>query len=92
METHKSPLQIARSGYQPKIPLILKGNVALKYGEPTESVADQKEIKSLFPKTYGLPVITFEEGVEDTISGNFCWSYIVGRTSSRGAQCNCGAF
>ncbi|NLJ20913.1 MAG: diphosphate--fructose-6-phosphate 1-phosphotransferase [Bacteroidales bacterium] len=64
METHKSPLQIARSGYQPKIPLILKGNVALKYGEPTESVADQKEIKSLFPKTYGLPVITFEEGVE----------------------------
>jgi len=64
METHKSPLQIARSSYQPKTPLILKGNVALKYGEPTESVADQKEIKNLFPKTYGLPVITFEEGPE----------------------------
>ncbi|HRU63993.1 MAG TPA: diphosphate--fructose-6-phosphate 1-phosphotransferase, partial [Paludibacteraceae bacterium] len=64
METHKSPLQIARSSYQPKTPLILKGNVALKYGEPTESVADQKEIKNLFPKTYGLPVITFEEGSE----------------------------
>jgi pyrophosphate--fructose-6-phosphate 1-phosphotransferase len=64
METNKSPLQIARSSYQPKIPTILSGNIALKYGEPTESVADQKEIKNLFPKTYGLPIITFEEGTQ----------------------------
>lgn len=64
METNKSPLQIARSSYQPKIPTILSGNIALKYGEPTESVADQKEIKNLFPKTYGLPIITFEEGAQ----------------------------
>ena len=55
----KSPLQIARAGYQPKLPNALKGNVVLKEGAATESVADQDDIKKLFPNTYGMPLITF---------------------------------
>lgn len=58
----KSPLQIARAGYQPKLPNALKGNVVLKEGAATESVADQDDIKKLFPNTYGMPLVTFEPG------------------------------
>lgn len=32
-----------------------------KEGAATESVSDQEEIKKLFPNTYGMPIITFEE-------------------------------
>ena len=56
----KSPLQIARQAYQPKMPVALKGHVRLVEGAATQSVADQAEIKQLFPNTYGLPVITME--------------------------------
>lgn len=56
----KSPLQIARQTYQPKMPVALQGAVRLIEGEATQSVADQAEIKQLFPNTYGLPVITME--------------------------------
>ena len=56
----KSPLQIARGSYQPKMPVALSGNVRLTEGAATQSVADQEEIKKLFPNTYGLPVITME--------------------------------
>ena len=58
----KSPLQIARASYQPKLPASLKGSVVLKEGAATESVADQDDIKALFPNTYGMPLITFEAG------------------------------
>lgn len=58
----KSPLQIARASYQPKLPAALKGNVILKEGAKTESVADQAEIKNLFPNTYGMPLVTFVPG------------------------------
>ena len=60
----KSPLQIARANYQPKLPVALKGNVILKAGVNTESVADHDEIKSLFPKTYGMPLLTIEPGTK----------------------------
>ncbi len=60
----KSPLQIARAAYQPKLPASLKGNVSLNEGAATESVADQTDIKALFPNTYGMPLITFESGVQ----------------------------
>jgi len=60
----KSPLQIARASYQPKLPASLKGNVVLKEGAATESVADQADIKNLFPNTYGMPLVTFEPGVQ----------------------------
>ncbi|MDE6272839.1 MAG: diphosphate--fructose-6-phosphate 1-phosphotransferase [Muribaculaceae bacterium] len=57
----KSALQRVRAEYQPKLPKALQGPVKLKVGNPTESVADQAEIKSLFPNTYGLPVVEFVE-------------------------------
>lgn len=56
----KSALQRIRSDYQPKLPKALQGPVKIKIGEKTESVANQDEIKSLFPNTYGMPVVEFE--------------------------------
>ena len=55
----KSALQIARSAYQPKLPLGLRGNVSVKEGAPTQSVGNQEEIKALFPNTYGMPLVEF---------------------------------
>lgn len=60
----KSPLQIARSLYHPKMPKALSGAVVLKEGKATESVADQAAIKELFPNTYGMPLITVEPTAE----------------------------
>lgn len=60
----KSPLQISRALYQPKLPKTLTGPVVLKEGKATESVANQAEIKELFPNTYGMPLITFEPVAE----------------------------
>ncbi len=57
----KSPLQIARASYQPKLPVVLNGPVVAVKGEKTHSVADQDEIQALFPNTYGLPELTFEK-------------------------------
>jgi len=59
-----SPLQKIRYQYQPKLPLILQNdihNVAVKFGEPTESVSDQEKIREMFPNTYGLRKISFEK-------------------------------
>ncbi len=58
----KSPLQIARSSYQPKLPGVFKKDVLLVEGEATQSVADQEDIQKLFPNTYGMPLVTFKEG------------------------------
>ncbi|MDR0750083.1 MAG: diphosphate--fructose-6-phosphate 1-phosphotransferase [Tannerellaceae bacterium] len=60
----KSALQIERAKYNPKVPAALKNNVKAVDGEYTQSVADQDEIKNLFPNTYGLPVVTFEKSNE----------------------------
>lgn len=57
----KSALQRVRAEYQPKLPKALQGPVKLIIGEATQSVADQEEIKKLFPHTYGLPIVQFEE-------------------------------
>ena len=55
----KSALQRVRAEYQPKLPKALQGSVKIKVGEATESVANQQEIKELFPHTYGMPVVEF---------------------------------
>ncbi len=60
-----SALQNDRYKYKPSLPEILKNgtaNVKVKLGEPTQSVADQAELKKLFPKTFGSPVANFVEG------------------------------
>ncbi len=67
----KSALQIARAAYQPKLPKAFKGGVVLKEGKATQSVADQEEIKKLFPNTYGMPVVTFEEASSKLSMGDF---------------------
>ena len=38
----------------------------MKEGKPTQSVGDQDEIKKLFPKTYGLPLVEFVPGEKKT--------------------------
>lgn len=57
----KSALQKARAAYLPKLPIVLTGAVKAVEGEPTQSVADQADIKALFPNTYGLPELKFEK-------------------------------
>ncbi len=57
----KSALQKARATYQPKLPIVLTGAVKAVEGQPTQSVANQDEIKELFPNTYGLPELRFEK-------------------------------
>ncbi|MFI3240300.1 MAG: diphosphate--fructose-6-phosphate 1-phosphotransferase [Bacteroidales bacterium] len=66
--TKKSALQAARAAYQPKLPAALCGDVKAVAGEATQSVANQAEIKELFPNTYGLPVVTFENDADASAS------------------------
>src|SRR5512142_2551998 len=65
MTSTVSPLQNARAAYQPKLPKVLAehgSNVIASEGAPTQSVADNELIQRLFPKSYGLPVVTFQAG------------------------------
>ncbi len=60
-----SPLQQARYEYTPKLPGMLRSGIAeigVKEGQETSSVANQDQIKALFPNTYGKKEITFEKG------------------------------
>ncbi len=60
----KSPFQLARSGYKPRMPQNLTGSVIVVEGNPSEPKTDKEEIKHLFPNTYGLPVLVFEQTTE----------------------------
>jgi pyrophosphate--fructose-6-phosphate 1-phosphotransferase len=65
MESNVSPLQTARAGYKPKLPLALAGNpskVSAKFGKPTKSISDAEAIRKLFPCTYGQAEVSFESG------------------------------
>ena len=60
-----SPLQQVRYAYQPKLPAILRkdiASIAPAFGEATDAVTDADAIKALFPHTYGMSRITFTEG------------------------------
>lgn len=60
-----SALQKARYDYSAKLPPVFLESgpfVEVKPGVATESVSDQEAIKSLFPDTYGLPVVEFAAG------------------------------
>lgn len=61
----KSALQQARAAYRPQLPIVLTGGVKVVEGQPTQSAADQDEIKKLFPNTYGLPELHFEKESND---------------------------
>jgi pyrophosphate--fructose-6-phosphate 1-phosphotransferase len=60
-----SALQKARYAYQPKLPPSLSQDITgigIEFGSPTESVADQRDLKELFKNTYGKPIATFAQG------------------------------
>jgi len=60
-----SALQKARYGYEPKLPASLScpvGEIAVESGEPTEALSDQGELKKIFARTYGKPLVTFAAG------------------------------
>ncbi len=93
MTMTKSPLQIARAAYQPKMPVALQGNVSLKEGAKTQSVADQEEIQKLFPNTYGMPVIEFEPAAEAAEVAPFNVGVILsGGQAPGGHNVICGLF
>ena len=58
----KSPLEVIRAQYEPKLPVSLRGGVVVTEGRTTTSADNQKEIKGLFPNTYGMPIVRFECG------------------------------
>ncbi|MBO4499880.1 MAG: diphosphate--fructose-6-phosphate 1-phosphotransferase [Bacteroidaceae bacterium] len=62
----KSALQIARAAYQPKLPKALRGALKAVEGAPTQSVANQDEVRKLFPNTYGMPYLHFEPSTGGT--------------------------
>jgi len=65
MRSNVSPLQEARSLYQPKLPKALSGipsKVAVKFGKGTHSISDRESIQKLFANTYGQPEIFFVPG------------------------------
>jgi pyrophosphate--fructose-6-phosphate 1-phosphotransferase len=63
-----SVLQKERYKYKPKLPAAIKGAMAeigLQKGAPTESIADQADVKALFANTYGMPVVEFVKGTNE---------------------------
>jgi pyrophosphate--fructose-6-phosphate 1-phosphotransferase len=70
MNQEISALQKARAAYKPKLPpaLTAGANAKVIEGEKTTSVADQDQIKALFPNTYGSPKIRFEKGNNTKLS------------------------
>ncbi len=65
-----SALQTARYGYVPKLPAVLAGKpetVAIEAGKPTQSIADQAELKKIFEHTYGKPLVTFVKGKNPSV-------------------------
>ncbi len=66
-----SALQKARYTYQPKLPAVLTGDIRdieVEFGTPTESIADQTDVKKLFAKTYGAPIAVFKQGKNPEIN------------------------
>lgn len=64
MNRHISRLQKLRASFQPHLPKILQGihSITFEKGKRTESIADQDEIRALFPKTYGHPLAEGKAG------------------------------
>jgi len=61
-----SPLDQHRKAYSPKRPSALSQGierVRIRTGEATESIRDLDAIRASFPKTYGMPLLSFEAGV-----------------------------
>ena len=87
-----SLLQKARAQYQPKLPKGLQGAVKVKEGEPTQSVGNQKEIKELFPNTYGMPLIEFVPGDKEATNEMNVGIILSGGQAPGGHNVICGIY
>ncbi len=87
-----SSLQKERAAYQPKLPKALQGAVKIKEGLATQSVDNQEEIKSLFPNTYGMPLIEFEPGVVENHEAMNVGVILSGGQAPGGHNVICGLF
>nr|NGX33219.1 Pyrophosphate--fructose 6-phosphate 1-phosphotransferase [Candidatus Anoxychlamydiales bacterium] len=58
-----SPLQKKRLEYKPSLPKILEDISDLEIDEKgkTSSIADESELKNLFPNTFGAPIVNFKK-------------------------------
>ena len=89
----QSVLQKARMAYQPKLPIVMTHPVKVVEGQPTQSVADQEEIKKLFPNTYGLPELRFERNPNPTTGSPINVGVILsGGQAPGGHNVICGLF
>jgi len=60
-----SALQKVRYSYIPKLPASLLGpieDISIEKDVPTESISDRDEIRKIFKKTYGKPIVSFVKG------------------------------
>lgn len=60
-----SPLQKERLKFKPTLPAVLKAGpagVRPRLGKPTQSAIDGDALRGVFPKTYGLPLVSFAAG------------------------------
>lgn len=64
MTHRKSYLFNQRKAFSPQVPAILQQltGISLEKGEATQSIADREKIQSLFPRTYGAPIVTAKKG------------------------------
>ncbi|MDR2095566.1 MAG: diphosphate--fructose-6-phosphate 1-phosphotransferase [Treponema sp.] len=65
-----SALQKVRYAYKPKLPACLSQDIdtiSIEFGVPTESVADQQDLKALFKNSYGKPLAMCVSGKNDKI-------------------------
>ncbi|MEG1580741.1 MAG: diphosphate--fructose-6-phosphate 1-phosphotransferase [Bacteroidaceae bacterium] len=88
----KSTLQVERAAYQPKLPQGLRGNVSIQEGASTQSVGNQKEIKELFPNTYGMPLVEFVPGDKKTYAPMNVGVILSGGQAPGGHNVICGIF
>ena len=58
-----SPLQKKRLEYKPSLPKILEdiSNLEIDEKEKTSSIANESELKNLFPNTFGAPIVNFKK-------------------------------
>ncbi len=63
-----SPLQEARTNYKIRLPKTLEQleTLSLQKGDKTTSVADTDQLKSLFPHTFGQPLLSFVQSEKKT--------------------------
>jgi pyrophosphate--fructose-6-phosphate 1-phosphotransferase len=65
-----SALQKARYGYRPKLPASLSrgiDEITVHLGAPTESAADQGDLRKLFVRQYGKPIAVFTQGKNESL-------------------------